>query len=71
MRNKLKDLAKTKDDAVDDIADDTDSLFIEEIDDIDDIGDLDTESGEMMDINIPQLRSVLCKRLRDKQTSLI
>jgi len=71
MRNKLKDLAKTKDDAVDDIADDTDSLFIEEIDDIDDIGDLDTESGEMMDINIPQLRSVLCRRLRDKQTKHI
>ena len=67
LRNKLKDLAKDKDD----VDDDTDSLFIEEIDAFDTLEDLDTESEEMMDINIPQLRSVLCRRLRDKQTQHI
>ena len=67
LRNKLKDLSKDKDD----VSDDTDSLFIEEIDAFDTFEDLDTESEEMMDINIPQLRSVLCRRLRDKQTQHI
>ena len=69
LRNKLRDL--TKDDA-DDVADANDSLFIEEIDESDDFDDLDdSESEEMMDINIPQLKSVLCRRLRDKQTQHI
>ena len=69
LRNKLRDL--TKDD-VDDVADADDSLFIEEIDESDDFDDLDdSESEEMMDINIPQLKSVLCRRLRDKQTQHI
>jgi len=70
LRNKLKDLSKDKDD----VTDDTDSLFIEEIDTFDTFDTFDNddnESEEMMDINISQLRSVLCKRLRDKQTQHI
>jgi len=68
LRNKLKELTKD-----DDVAGDNDSLLIEEIDDFDDsdVSNDDSESEEMMDINIPQLRTVLGRRLRDKQTQHI
>ena len=52
-----------------------DSLFIEEIDEFDEYNEYnefdDSDSDEMMDINIPQLKSVLSRRLRDKQTQHI